>query len=276
MPINLLGAPKHPIKKIETPEEVAMHIPAKEQKKIGKTKKKIAKIEAKKKAEIFKKETLAEVNLIKAFKVYVLKRRLTFTAIFVIIILIAGSLLAYFTFFFKPAPQVIQNKPIENIPIVINVNKPVVIPPPPVCGNGIIEAGEECDDGNRQNNDGCSFYCEIEIIPPETPPPIMPPPPPPVTTPPPLPDTELAPLRGSLVRFVGDANIYLIEYNGELRKVNMQSVSFKNGEKISEIKPDLIYTISDRFKNVRKGKEVIGFVDWDPRILSQEELAYFQ
>jgi uncharacterized repeat protein (TIGR01451 family) len=33
----------------------------------------------------------------------------------------------------------------------------------PVCGNGIIESGEECDDGNNDNGDGCSSICEIEI-----------------------------------------------------------------------------------------------------------------
>jgi cysteine-rich repeat protein len=30
----------------------------------------------------------------------------------------------------------------------------------PVCGNGILEAGEECDDGNDVNNDTCSNTCE--------------------------------------------------------------------------------------------------------------------
>src|SRR5262249_14164844 len=28
--------------------------------------------------------------------------------------------------------------------------------PPPVCGNGKIEPGEECDDGNNTDGDGCS------------------------------------------------------------------------------------------------------------------------
>src|SRR5206468_2504671 len=42
-------------------------------------------------------------------------------------------------------------------------------PPPPVCGNGILESGEECDDGNLVNGDGCSCTCTKE-----------PPPPPPV------------------------------------------------------------------------------------------------
>lgn len=30
------------------------------------------------------------------------------------------------------------------------------------CGDGVLEGGEECDDGNRQNGDGCSRLCEVE------------------------------------------------------------------------------------------------------------------
>ncbi len=33
---------------------------------------------------------------------------------------------------------------------------------PPVCGNGIVEAGEQCDDGNLVDGDGCSSTCQIE------------------------------------------------------------------------------------------------------------------
>ncbi len=30
------------------------------------------------------------------------------------------------------------------------------------CGNGVIESGEQCDDGNTRNGDGCSSTCQIE------------------------------------------------------------------------------------------------------------------
>src|SRR5918992_1272044 len=33
---------------------------------------------------------------------------------------------------------------------------------PPRCGNGKIEAGEACDDGNTANGDGCDNACQVE------------------------------------------------------------------------------------------------------------------
>jgi len=43
----------------------------------------------------------------------------------------------------------------------------VAIPPlkekEPICGNGIIEPPETCDDANLRNDDGCSTLCQIEI-----------------------------------------------------------------------------------------------------------------
>ena len=33
----------------------------------------------------------------------------------------------------------------------------------PYCGNGIIDPGETCDDGNIINGDGCSSTCQAEI-----------------------------------------------------------------------------------------------------------------
>jgi len=38
----------------------------------------------------------------------------------------------------------------------------VAIAKPTVCGNGIIDNGEKCDDGNLINGDGCSDKCKIE------------------------------------------------------------------------------------------------------------------
>lgn len=35
-------------------------------------------------------------------------------------------------------------------------------PPPAVCGNGIVEDGEQCDDGNLNDGDGCSCECVNE------------------------------------------------------------------------------------------------------------------
>jgi cysteine-rich repeat protein len=39
-------------------------------------------------------------------------------------------------------------------------------PPPPCCGNGVLETGEACDDGNTTDGDGCSAACAIEPPPP--------------------------------------------------------------------------------------------------------------
>jgi cysteine-rich repeat protein len=30
-----------------------------------------------------------------------------------------------------------------------------------VCGNGRLESGEQCDDGNRRNNDACTNWCKL-------------------------------------------------------------------------------------------------------------------
>ena len=40
----------------------------------------------------------------------------------------------------------------------------VVAPPVAVCGNGIIETGEQCDDGNTVSGDGCSATCQLEVV----------------------------------------------------------------------------------------------------------------
>jgi len=41
---------------------------------------------------------------------------------------------------------------------------------PPSCGNGTVETGEQCDDGNTVDGDGCSSTCQNEAIDPTNPP----------------------------------------------------------------------------------------------------------
>ena len=43
-------------------------------------------------------------------------------------------------------------------PGAIELPRRVVVTP--VCGNGIVESGEQCDDGNTQDGDGCSSTCQ--------------------------------------------------------------------------------------------------------------------
>jgi fibro-slime domain-containing protein len=42
---------------------------------------------------------------------------------------------------------------------------PIKLPPTMVsasCGNGMVDAAEDCDDGNKNGGDGCSFACRVE------------------------------------------------------------------------------------------------------------------
>ncbi len=43
-------------------------------------------------------------------------------------------------------------------------------PPHPACGDGHLDAGEQCDDGNVGSGDGCSYVCTLETPPPPPPP----------------------------------------------------------------------------------------------------------
>jgi cysteine-rich repeat protein len=37
----------------------------------------------------------------------------------------------------------------------------VFILPPPLCGDHVVDPGEECDDGNRKDGDGCTWNCRL-------------------------------------------------------------------------------------------------------------------
>ncbi len=45
----------------------------------------------------------------------------------------------------------------------VDVSPPVAAPTA-VCGNGVAEAGEACDDGNADNADGCLTTCQLPVV----------------------------------------------------------------------------------------------------------------
>jgi len=55
---------------------------------------------------------------------------------------------------------------IRRATLSISSSSPIVIIGPSVCvhtcGNGSLDPGEECDDRNYNNGDGCSSTCKIE------------------------------------------------------------------------------------------------------------------
>lgn len=46
------------------------------------------------------------------------------------------------------------------------------------CGDLVVDPGEQCDDGNIMDSDGCSSTCQLQDLPPPPPPAKVPPPPP--------------------------------------------------------------------------------------------------
>ena len=92
-----------------------------------------------------------------------------------------------------------------------------------------------------------------------------------------MPETELAPLRGALIKFDENGEVYLVEWRGEIRLLNQQTTIFKSGQTVKSLADqNLVYLINSNYKGIRRGKNVSGYVDWDPRILTQEELEIFK
>lgn len=90
-----------------------------------------------------------------------------------------------------------------------------------------------------------------------------------------LPPTPLAPLRGALIRFSDSTTIYLVEENGDLRRIDSTTVVFDNGLSLDQVSPNLIYLLPDKWKTIRRDRDVIGQVDFDPRYLNYNELLPF-
>ena len=64
-----------------------------------------------------------------------------------------------------PVPMPTPTPTPTPVPVVTPTPVPPTPTPAPVCGNGMIEAGEQCDDGNRISGDGCTAQCQSEFIP---------------------------------------------------------------------------------------------------------------
>jgi hypothetical protein len=253
MAIDFLGhEPKRgPVKKTGP---VRWHKPI-EEKEVKEIKAKQSKpVQVKKVEPVRPANNLEEVNLVPGFKHWLWKKRLSLLLIFAIMIVAVGSLAIYFGYYYQPPKVVVKSSVISPSPSP----KPTPTPTPTPTPSPAVSPGP--------------IITPTPIMTPSpSPSPIFEPSPTPISSPSPLPDTELSPLRGSLVKFKDSLIIYLVENNGELRMVNQETI-FANGQSLSQISSLLIYTIADRFKDVRRGKAVSGKVNWDPRILSQLEL----
>lgn len=55
--------------------------------------------------------------------------------------------------------------PVNDEPSEPPPSPPKPLPNPNLCGNGIVDAGEACDDGNAKSGDGCSDQCQPDGAP---------------------------------------------------------------------------------------------------------------
>jgi len=65
-----------------------------------------------------------------------------------------------------PEPTPIPTSELTLDPTLDPTSEPMPDPasvPAPVCGNGVVNTGEQCDDSNLNNNDGCSSACLVEL-----------------------------------------------------------------------------------------------------------------
>ncbi len=62
-----------------------------------------------------------------------------------------------------PTPSPTATSFVTATPTPVPTTSPTATPLPPICGNNLVEAGEQCDDGNLASGDGCSGACLLEL-----------------------------------------------------------------------------------------------------------------
>ena len=68
-----------------------------------------------------------------------------------------------------PTPTRTPTVPFVPPPTATRTVSPTATVTPKRCGNGVVDSGEQCDDGNVVSGDGCSATCESELITDSTP-----------------------------------------------------------------------------------------------------------
>ncbi|KKP91786.1 MAG: Multiple EGF-like-domain protein 3 [Parcubacteria group bacterium GW2011_GWA2_36_10] len=134
-------------------------------------------------------------------------------------------------------------------------NPPPVNPPPPpedppiACGNNIQEQGEQCDDGNLVNNDGCSYLCQIEVeVTPTSTPTIL----------------EIDKLQGRIVKTLLDPKVYYINTNNQryfIPNLNTFKSWFKNFNNLEIITPQTLASYEYKGRLTVKPGNLVQFKD---------------
>lgn len=138
-------------------------------------------------------------------------------------------------------------------------------PPPPeeeeepeiACGNSIQEQGETCDDGNTNNNDGCSYLCQIEtdVTPTSTPN-----------------QVDVPKLQGRVVKTADDPRVYYLNTNNDryyIPNLNTYLSWMKNFNNLETITPQNLASYEYKGRLTVKPGNLVKFEN-NPKVYAVE------